>query len=62
MHLKTLRNLVAWGKGGKVATLRDDLAKLQPHFERVSAKNKAKWAEVLKTYEELLKAIPQPQP
>lgn len=57
LHLKTLKNLDAWGKGGKVASLKDDLAKLKPHFDRISAKNKDKWAEVLKTYDELLKAL-----
>jgi|GEM_PF-3154206 len=57
MHLKTLKNLGNWGKAGKIASLKDDLTKLKPHFDRISAKNKNKWADVLKTYDEILKSL-----
>ena len=57
VHLKTLKNLAAWGKEAKIATLKDDFTKLKPHMERISAKNKANWAEVISTYDEIVKGL-----
>lgn len=57
MHLKTLKNLAAWGKGGKVASVKKDFTGLKKHIERLSAKNKVKWEEVAKTYAQLLKSL-----
>ena len=57
MHLKTLKNLAAWGKEAKIASLKEDFTKLKPHVERISAKNKAKWADFVKTYGEIVKGL-----
>lgn len=57
IHIKTLKNLAAWGKEAKIATLKDDFAKLKPHVTRLSAKNKEKWADFVKTYDETVKGL-----
>lgn len=57
MHLKTLKNLAAWGKEAKIASLKEDFTKLKPHVERISAKNKANWADFVKTYDEIVKGL-----
>ncbi len=57
MHLKTLNNLAAWGKAGKVASLKGDLAKLKAHYDRISSKDKAKWSAVLQKYDEIMKTL-----
>lgn len=57
MHLKTLKNLAAWGKEAKIASLKEDFTRLKPHVERISAKNKAKWADFVKTYDEIVKGL-----
>ena len=57
VHLKALKNLAAWGKEAKIDTLKDDLTKLKPHIERISAKNKERWAEVVSTYDEIVKDL-----
>ena len=57
IHIKTLKNLAAWGKESKVETLKEDFAKLKPHIDRISAKNPEKCAELVKTYEELVKEL-----
>ena len=56
-HIKTIKNLAAWGKEANIATLKDDLAKLKPHVERISAKNPANWTEFVKTYDEIVKGL-----
>ena len=57
VHIKSLKNLAAWGKEAKIDTLKDDFTKLKPHMDRISAKNKANWAEVISTYDEIVKAL-----
>lgn len=57
MHVKTLKNLAAWGKEAKIASLKEDITKLKPHVERISAKNKERWAEVVSTYEGIVKDL-----
>ena len=57
LHIKTLKNLAAWGKEAKIATLKTDFAKLKPHVDRLSAKNKTRWAEFVKTYEGIVKTL-----
>ena len=57
MHLKTLKNIAAWGKEAKIASLKEDFTKLKPHVERISAKNKDKWADFVKTYDEIVKGL-----
>ena len=57
MHLKTLKNLAAWGKEAKIASLKEDFTKLKPHVERISAKNKKKCADFVKTYDEIVKGL-----
>ena len=57
MHIKALKKLADWGKEAKVASLKDDFAKLKPHVERLSAKNKEKWADLVKTYDEIVKGL-----
>ena len=57
MHLKTLKNLAAWGKEAKIASLKEDFTKLNPHVKRISAKNKDKWADFVKTYDEIVKGL-----
>lgn len=56
-HVKTLKNLAAWGKEAKIETLKDDFVKLKPHMDRISAKNKDRWTEVVSTYEELVRSL-----
>ena len=56
-HIRTVKNLAAWGKEAKIDTLKDDLTKLKPHIERISAKNKERWAEVVSTYDEIVKDL-----
>ena len=57
MHLKTRKNLARWGKEARIASLKEDFAKLKPHVERISAKNKDKWADFVKTYDEIVKGL-----
>ena len=57
VHLTTLKNLAAWGKEAGIATLKDDFIKLKPHMERISAKNKERWAEVVGTCDEIIKGL-----
>lgn len=57
LHIKTLKNLAAWGKEAKIATLKTDFAKLKPHVDRLSAKNKTRWAEFVKTYDGIVKTL-----
>lgn len=57
MHIKSLKNLAAWGKEAKIASLKDDLTKLKPHVARISRKNKEKWAAFVKLYDETLKGL-----
>ena len=57
IHVKSLKNLAAWGKEAKIASLKEDFAKLKPHVDRISAKNKAAWAEFVKTYDEIVKGL-----
>ena len=57
MHVKTLKNLAAWGKEAKIASLKEDITKLKPHVERISAKNKERWAEVVSTYDGIAKGL-----
>ena len=57
MHLKTLKNIAAWGKEAKIASLKEDFTKLKPHVERISAKNKDKWADFVKTYDGIVKGL-----
>ena len=57
LHIKALKKLAAWGKEAKIATLKKDFAGLKPHFARIYAKNKAKWAEVMKIYDETVKSL-----
>lgn len=57
VHLTTLKNLAAWGKEAKIDTIKDDFTKLKPHMERISAKNKERWAEVISTYDEIVKGL-----
>ena len=54
-HIRTLKNLAAWGKEANIASMKDDFAKLKPHFDRISAKNPANWAAVLQTYNDITK-------
>ena len=57
LHIRTLKNLAAWGKEAKIATLKTDFAKLKPHVDRLSAKNQTRWAEFMKTYEGIVKTL-----
>ena len=57
IHIRSLKNLAAWGKEAKIATLKDDFAKLKPHVTRISTKNPAQWAEFVKTYDEIVKGL-----
>ena len=57
MHVKSLKNLAAWGKEAKIDSLKEDFAKLDPHVKRISAKNKERWAQVVSTYEEIVKGL-----
>ena len=57
MHLTTLKNLAAWGKEAKIDTLKDDFTKLKPHMDRISSKNKERWAEVVSAYDEIVKGL-----
>ena len=57
MHIKTLKNLAAWGKAANIASLESDFAKLKPHVGRISTKNKKYWAEFVKTYDEIVKGL-----
>lgn len=57
MHIKTLKNLAAWGKEAKIASLKEDFAKLDPHVKRLSAKNQEKWAGFVKTYDGIVKGL-----
>ena len=57
MHLKTLKNLAVWGKEAKIVSLKEDFTRLKPHVERISAKNKEKWADFVKTYDEIVKGL-----
>ena len=57
MHIKTLKNLAAWGREAKIASLKDDFARLKPHVARISRKNKDRWAEFVKTYDEIVKGL-----
>ena len=57
MHIKTVKNLAAWGKEAKIASLKDDFMKLKPHVERISGKNKDHWAEFVKTYDDIVKGL-----
>ena len=57
LHIKTLKNLAAWGKEAKITTLKTDFAKLKPHVDRLSAKNKTRWAEFVKTYDGIVKTL-----
>ena len=54
-HIRTLKNLAAWGKDANIASMKDDFAKLKTHFDRISAKNPANWAAVLQTYNDITK-------
>ena len=56
-HIRTLKNLAAWGKEAKITTLKDDFTKLAPHVKNISAKNPANWAEFVKTYDEIVKGL-----
>ena len=57
LHIRTLKNLAAWGKEAKIATLKTDFTKLKPHVDRLSAKNKTRWADFVKTYEGIVKTL-----
>ena len=57
MHIKALKNLAAWGKEAKIATLKDDFTKLKPHVTRISLKNQKAWADFVKTYDEIVKTL-----
>ena len=57
LHIRTLKNLAAWGKKAEIASLKADFAKLKPHVDRLSAKNKTRWAEFVKTYEGIVKTL-----
>lgn len=57
VHIRTLKNLSAWGKEAKIASLKDDLAKLKPHVDRISARNPKLWAEFVKTYDAVVKEL-----
>ena len=57
LHIRTLKNLAAWGKEAKIASLKADFTKLKPHVDRLSAKNKTRWAEFVKTYEGIVKTL-----
>ncbi len=57
LHIRTLKNLAAWGKEAEIASLKADFAKLKPHVDRLSAKNKTRWAEFVKTYEGIVKTL-----
>ena len=57
LHIKTLKNLAAWGKEAKIASLKADFAKLKPHVDRIYAKNKTRWADFVKTYEGIVKTL-----
>ena len=57
LHIRTLKNLAAWGKEAKIASLKADFAKLKPHVDRLSAKNKTRWAEFVKTYDGIVKTL-----
>ena len=57
LHIKTLKNLAAWGKEAKIASLKADFARLKPHVDRLSAKNKTRWAEFVKTYDGIVKTL-----
>ena len=57
LHIKTLKNLAAWGKEAKIESLKTDFAKLKPHVDRLSAKNKTRWAEFVKTYEGIVRTL-----
>ena len=56
-HIKSLQNLVKWGKEAKVASLKEDFAKLAPHVKRISAKKQERWADFVKTYDSLAKEL-----
>ena len=56
-HIKTIKNLAAWGKEANIPTLKQDLEKLKPHVARISAKNPGNWAEFVKTYDEIVKGL-----
>ena len=57
LHIKTLKNLAAWGKEAKIASLKADFAKLKPHVDRIYAKNKTRWADFVKTYDGIVKTL-----
>ena len=57
LHIRTLKNLAAWGKEAEIASLKADFTKLKPHVDRLSAKNKTRWAEFVKTYEGIVKTL-----
>lgn len=57
LHIKALKNLAAWGKEAKIATLNDDFGKLKPHVDRIFQKNQKKWADFKKTYDETVKSL-----
>ena len=57
LHIRTLKNLAAWGKEAEIASLKADFAKLKPHVDRLSAKNKTRWAEFVKTYDGIVKTL-----
>ena len=56
-HIRTLKNLAAWGKEAKIASLKDDFAKLKPHVERISGRNKSRWQEFVDTYDIIVKGL-----
>ena len=53
-HLRTIKNLAAWGKEANVASLKEDFTKLKPHVDRISAKNPKGWADFVKTYNDII--------
>ena len=57
LHIKSLQNLAKWGKEANIASLKEDFAKLEPHVKRLTAKNKEKWADFVKTYDALVKGL-----
>ena len=57
LHIKTLKNLAAWGKEAKIASLKADFSRLKPHVDRLSAKNKTRWAEFVKTFDGIVKTL-----
>ena len=57
LHIRTLKNLAAWDKEAEIASLKADFVKLKPHVDRLSAKNKTRWAEFVKTYDGIVKTL-----